>query len=417
MKEILYDDLIKIISEKSYKIVDTRNSCAYIGWLIDGTERRGHIENSISISANWFKFLKEAVLTKNEKKNRKERLEKQISNSKLGNFELIILCDTHIENALIVKEYLEKNYNLNFLYFNINNWKGDLVYYPNFYKIVPPEWIYEVIQGKNPKFLKGNSYKIFECNWNGENITFLSSHIPQAVHIDTNEFEKSPEWICVSDDLLRVFLENNGITKDTAVILYSNGDQAAEYKTALVLEALGIENVYILNGGYEAWRMKKLPVEQGSIKKLSLKSEENFNSLSESPLFVSINEVKDIFEKGRDEQVIDIRAWEEYSARETGYDYISVKGRIPDAVYGGSWLDYKNIDDTMRDFEDIKDLLNKNKIDIHKRMIYFCGSAGWGAAMAVIYGQVAGNYNMAIFEGGWNEWVLDKSNKIDDKIL
>lgn len=417
MRELLYGELKQLMREKNCIFLDTRSSSAFIGWKVDGSQRRGHIPGSTDFSAHWFQFLKEAKLSKNERMTREERLREQIQGKHLEDFEIFVLLGTEEKSTDLVRTYLEEHYSSKIVFFNINNWEEELVYYPNFYRLVPPEWVYELIKGEKPEFYNSPSYKIFECDWKGEGITFLSSHIPGAVHIDTNEFEKEPEWTYASEVALKAFLRNNGISEETALILYSNGDQAAEFKTALILQALGLKEIFILNGGYEAWRMKKYPVEQGSVEKP--KSEKSFEThkVGESPLFVSISEVKEIFKAKGPEQIVDIRAWEEYSGKESGYDYITVKGRIPGAIYGGSWLQYKNIDDTMRNYEEIRTILEEHEIDENEKMAFFCGSAGWGAAMVVVYGQIAGSDKMAIFEGGWNEWVLDASNPIDADIL
>lgn len=397
-------------------LLDTRSSSAYSGWLVDGSIERGHIPGSRLFSADWIRFLDQAIISDRELKFRQTNLKTKTDHLLRDNYAAIILMDYNNKDAYVVANYLQDIVQCEMYYFNLLNWNGQRFTYPNFQKIVPAEWVNEIIQGNKPAFYETDHYKIFECDWGPHGITYMSSHIPNAFHIDTEDFEQAPAWTHRSLEDLYKFIDKYNIHPDETIILYSNGDQGAEYKTALILEALGFNYVHILNGGYTPWRIKKLNTERGIPKNIPPSSKPanlniNFEVLN------NISKIKEYLATNNSRQVVDIRPWEEYRGEITGYDYIPKPGRIPGALYGGSWINYKNVDDTVPDKTHFLNALTKNNLNTTKDMIFFCGSAGWGAAMVYYFGKVFGMDNLSIYEGGWCEWQLDDKNPIDTEII
>ena len=82
-----------------------------------------------------------------------------------------------------------------------------------------------------------------------------------------------------------------------------------------------------------------------------------------------------------------------------------------------SWIHYKNVDDTVPDKTHFLNTLMKHNLNTTEDMIFFCGSAGWGAAIIYYFGKVFGMDNLSIYEGGWCEWQLDANNPIDSELI
>lgn len=409
MKSINLPEM-KALIEQSAVIIDTRHNNAFIGWKVDGAKSRGHIEGAINFSANWLAFLDKAVLSKHEKDERNQALDNRFRNLPLIN-KPVILYDNNGKDAQRIAAYFKEQGLDDLYYFNLNHWEDNLIYYPNYHQLVAAEWVLEVINNEDP-----SQYKIYEVNWGKESITFLASHIPGAIHINSEEFEISPSWVHADFNRLAEFIYENGITHDKKLIFYSTGDQGAEYKTALLLNFLGYQNTYVLNGGYSAWRLKGFTTERGSVTK-PMNGDKLTTLTPVKPQNITyIDQVKDYL-RNQQAQIIDVRSWKEYRAEESGYDYIPIAGRIPATQWGGPWIEYKNIDDTMRNIEEIREIWQHYHIDPNKPMIYFCGSAGWGAAMLVYFLEVADIFTGSIYEGGWCEWQLDPNNPIETQLL
>lgn len=414
MEELSLEQLRHLRNNDNTIIVDARSTSAYIGWKVDGATRRGHILHSKSLSYKWFHYLEKAVLTQSMKDFKENLLKERISELIPQKNQHIVLYDNNYIDYQPVKEYLISIGYSKISYFNLNNWFDSLVYYPNFSNLVPAEWIKMLIEGDTPPFYDNLGYKIFECSWGPEGIVFLGSHIPSAVQIDSDEFEVPPIWTKKSDGLLIKFLESNGITFNETIVIYSNGCDGAEYKLAMVLKYLGHKKVKILNGGFPAWRIMGYPVERGSSRKRPT-SVSDIPSINEN-IFINTEKAKKILSQNRN-QLIDARTWEEYSALTSGYKHIESVGRIPGAKWGGSYNDYKNIDDTIRSYEEVQALMYKHDLPLDDTMYYFCGSAGWGASQISYYSEVYGTNNIKVYEGGWSEWQSDPMNPTENELL
>ena len=105
----------------------------------------------------------------------------------------------------------------------------------------------------------------------------------------------------------------------------------------------------------------------------------------------------------------------EYIGKISGYSYHDKKGRIPGAVYGYAGTsattleDYRNIDNTMRNADEIKALWKDAGIDTNKHLMFMCGS-GWRAAEVLTYANVMGFDNTSLYSDGWIGWSNDTSN-------
>ena len=84
-------------------------------------------------------------------------------------------------------------------------------------------------------------------------VLFLLGHIPGTCYIETHQLEHAPLWNQVPDQALQKVLLDNGIRHDTTVLLYGRNDLAPVRAAHLMLYA-GIEDVRLLNGGFEAWK-------------------------------------------------------------------------------------------------------------------------------------------------------------------
>ncbi|MDK8502425.1 rhodanese-like domain-containing protein [Aerococcus sp. UMB1112A] len=400
-------------------LLDTRSATAYAGWLDDLRAGGGHIAGSRLFSADWILFLDQAIMSSREAKFRRDQLvERSQYFIQQNNIEKIVLIDDDPERCEQVGQFLAHFMpsDSQYFYYCFSDWKDRLESYPHYDKIVPATWLNAVISGQQPDHYTTSNYQIFECDWGRAGITYLSSHIPGAVHLDTEDFEQAPAWTHRSLEELQSFVEKYQIDPQATIILYSNGDQGAEYKTALILEALGYPHVRILSGGYSPWRIHGFATERGKDSPVHGDSVP-FPVGADFSCLKSIEEVREICRGESLGSLVDIRQWAEYRGEMTGYDYIHQAGRIPGAVYGGSWVNYKNIDDSLPDQTYFSDQLSQHQLDLGQDLTLFCGSAGWGASILYYFAYVYGYTQLSLYEGGWCEWQLDPTNPIDTEVL
>lgn len=391
-------------------IIDARNSDAYIGWKRKG-EIAGHIPYAKLFSAEW--------LDKEWRESRDDYevlLELQLESQKITPEKNIIIYAENETDTEAVCDYMQSKGISKLFYYNLKNWAGDLFKYPN-YRLMAPVWLVnDMLEGRTEYSGLNQDFKIFEIAWKEPSQTYLEHHIPGAVHIDSNEFELSPQWIMSDDKSLAEFARKNGITKDTTVITYGNDSLnfSAAAKLAVVLRYLGIKNVMCLNGTLKNWIAKGYPTEKGNVPKAPCDHNEEY-ILNRSHA-LHMDAVKEILTDPLKGTVIDIRNWEEYIGEDSGYDYLDKAGRIP----GTKWCYYPRMyispTNQIGNLDVMLGVWEAAGIDLKRTMAFFCGSASWGASVLKTFANVAGFDNATIYEGGWCEWCDYPDNPIESGI-
>ena len=193
----------------------------------------------------------------------------------------------------------------------------------------------------------------------------------------------------------------------------------AAYRVAVVLRYIGVEDVRVLNGGLAAWTGAGYEVETTSNKPEPVK---DFGAtIPANPDLVDTqDELKsEILANPDKATLVDNRTWEEYIGETSGYSYHDKAGRIPGAVYGyagktdANSLEYfRNIDNTMRNFEEIVALWKEAGIDMDNHLSFMCGS-GWRAAEVLMYANVYGLEDVSLYSDGWIGWSNNPSNPVE----
>lgn len=407
-KNISTSELQSNLDNDSWVIVDTRINDAYNGWALDGISRGGHILNAVDFSANWLKV---------ENKDKEETLEKALETKGINKDKNIVLYDSNGTDAKEVANYLHKKGYENLYIYNVNEWAKDeslpMESYDNYEMLVPTEIVKEVVDGNIPDTFKDSkNIKIVEASWGEESEAYSKGHVPTSVHINTDTIEPPPAWMLASDEELTKFALDYGFTKDDTIIV-TGPDVMASYRVAVVLRYIGVSDVRVLNGGNDAWVSAGYELETKSNEKTP--GTDFGTTIPANPdLIVTIPELKEELKNG-DSILVDNRSWDEYIGKVSGYSYHDKKGRIPGAVYGYAGTtsvtleDYRNIDNTMRNANEIKSLWDKAGIDTNKELIFMCGS-GWRAAEVLTYANVMGYENTKLYSDGWIGWSNDTSN-------
>lgn len=412
-KTISTEDLKEKLDDPSWVIVDTRIPDSYNGWKLEGVERGGHIAGAVDFSSNWLKV---------EVENKEDALNEALEIKEISQDKNIVLYDANGEDAEIVAHYLrEKGYN-NLFFYDVKEWARNqelpMKSYENYHLIVPPSIVKDVIDGKTPEtFEEGKNIKIVEASWGEEETSYAKGHVPTSFHINTDSIEPPPAWMLASDQELTEFALEYGFTKDDSVIVTGENPMAA-YRVATVLKYMGVNDVRVLNGGLMAWKLSGYDVETISHEPVPV-NDFGTKIPANSHIIDTIEETKAGLSKADEFTLVDIRTWEEHIGNSSGYSYHDKKGRIPGSVYGyagkgdSNSLDhYRNIDNTMRNADEIQTMWKTSGIDTNKHLSFMCGS-GWRAAEVFFYSNVMGFENTSLYSNGWIEWSNNPDNPIE----
>ncbi|MCP3941847.1 MAG: thiosulfate sulfurtransferase [Desulfobacteraceae bacterium] len=390
------------VNDPNWKIIDTRDSNAFNGWILGGEKRGGHIKGALNLDVSWINAnelgLKMVVEQRgiNEKSHLILYGYKMEDNEKLAKW-LVKRINIPVKNIRIYGK-------------GIVQWSKDKKYpmerLARYDKLVYPGWIQKLTD-------TGKKYKLLEVSF-GEGKDYKNDHIPGAFHFDTSLIEEGPMWNIKSPDKIESVMLQFGITKDSQVILYGK-DTTAAARVAVVLMCAGVDDVRILNGGFKAWTKAGFPVQ----KKINLASPvKSFGCpIPKNPDYiVNMVTARNIL-NDKNGRLVSIRSWLEQTGMTSGYKYIKPKGRIKGDVWGhgGSdpWhmQDFRNPDDTMADYHAILKFWKNEDITPDKKIAFYCGT-GWRASEAFFDAYLMGFENISVYDCGWLEWSADPLNPI-----
>jgi molybdopterin synthase sulfurtransferase len=227
---------------------------------------------------------------------------------------------------------------------------------------------------------------------------------------------------------LEAALRELGITYDTTVILYGRdtegeanekwpgrrAGQIAATRAALILRYAGVDDVRILDGGYDWWVRAGYPLETTPREPKPVAS---FGvTIPQRPeLIVDIDEAKEILADQGGAALVSVRTWREHVGAVSGYNYIGPAGRIAGDVWGNCGTDayhmqhYRTVDNTMRAYPEIAANWSETGITADKHVAFYCGT-GWRASETWFYAYLMAWPRIAVYDGGWFEWSQDPIN-------
>ncbi len=280
---------------------------------------------------------------------------------------------------------------------------GYKVHIKNQHKLLSPVELKRLIDGRRNQT---NQKFIIVFVGFGNQTDYTNGFIPGSIYLDTNLIEDGPLWNLVSIEQLEIMLNKLGISNETTVIVYGQQIMAAA-RAAWAFMYAGVEDVRLVNGGIQAWKALGYDVEEHP--SIIQVNEDPLKRLNPKSNYLSTRSdvEKSLYDK--DSIVVDVRSWNEYTGKTTGYDYMKEKGRIPNSVwgYGGSdpyhMEDFEEKGGDLKSLRKIRGLWEKSGITPQKKVIFYCGT-GWRASEAFFIAHLLGWPNISVYDGGWLEW-------------
>ena len=405
------------------KIIDVRTVDAYNGWRLQNEKRGGHIPGAKSLPLKWSQYLDWIEVVEH----------KQI----LPQDEIIIYSYQPDESCKVAQLFDKAGYENIWVYNEfVSGWLPNdtlpVEKLPRYRHLVSANWVNELLSDKNPGEYRNDHYSVVHTHYRNRN-AYLSGHIPGAIDMDTLALESPETWNRRSPAELKKALEQHGINADTTVVLYGkymNPDNNDEFpgsaaghigaiRCAFIMLYAGVKDVRVLNGGFQSWIDAGFDIEYDDVLK---RPTSNFGrKIPANPEYVvDTPEAKKII-SDKDAELVCVRSYPEYIGEVSGYNYISVKGRIPGAVFADCGSDayhmenYRNLDHTTREYHEISEIWKKSGISPEKHLAFYCGT-GWRGSEAWFNAWLMGWPRVSVYDGGWFEWSNDPENPYETGI-
>lgn len=417
VKEVSNQDAIKAVTkeyinlnlkEDNFMVIDTRSDEEFNGWSLNEGIKGGHISGAINLQSKLLEGLNDSEMKKIFEKNG------------LSPEKNIVVYSNYGKDSLKLYNILKKSG-----YKSVANYEGGMQDWSNdnslevdklknYEKLVYPQWVKDLTEGKEVKNYDGREYIIVNINYEQKK-EYEKGHIKGAIYIDTNDIESLPLWNVVSDEKLKELFYKTGITKDKMVVIYSDEAMAAG-RLAHVLMYAGVEDVRIINSNVNGWKDVGFEFEKGE--NVWVSDGDFGGQIPMHPEYTkNLEEAKELVEdpNGR---LVAVVSWEEYAGiNNGGYSYFTEKGRIPGSVFGHGGSDgyhsedFVDSDGTMRDYTQIQKMWKEWNIKAENESSFFCAT-GWRGALAFFDAYLMGWENVSVYDGGFYEWIQDPTNLI-----
>jgi len=216
---------------------------------------------------------------------------------------------------------------------------------------------------------------------------YQQAHIPGAAffeHQDFSEANNKYQYMILSKAALATQIGNIGISEESGIVFYTSGYLPCATRAWWILHYAGHNNVRVLNGGLAAWKAAGGKIEQGA-KQYKIA---NFACQLRPEMFASKEDVQTALENGAT-CVVNTLTLESYE-----------QGHITDS----SLLPCDSLMQDMSAFVSNDEIASRLQEEAqHERIITYCG----GGIAATVNGMahlMAGNKNVAVYDGSMDEW-------------
>jgi 3-mercaptopyruvate sulfurtransferase SseA len=402
------------------KLVDVRSPDAYIGWQLRNEPRRGHIDTAMNLPAEW---------------SGRSDWNDIVKARGVRPDDAIIVYDYDADTAERIAEIFSNNGYKNVRVYRdfLNEWNPDpelpMAYLNRYMHLVSAGWLNGLIRGENVPEYDNRRYIVCHAHYRNPD-DYLRGHIPGAVALDTNLLEMPGSWNRRTPAELTQALTGIGINSDTTVILYgrtsdpetgdqypgSSAGQLAAMRCAFIMLYAGVADVRILNGGLNSWTAHGLPLSTEETVTHPV-TDFGLRVPAHPEIAVDLSQARNIL-RTSGMNLVSVRSEREYRGEVSGYSYIEKKGHIPGSVFGNSGSDayhmenYRNPDQTMREYHEIEKRWYRAGITPDKFNAFYCGT-GWRASEAFFDAWLMDWPRIAVYDGGWLEWVSDPDNPVE----
>jgi thiosulfate/3-mercaptopyruvate sulfurtransferase len=420
-QSISTSELRDLLADPAATIVDVRPLAAYNGWRLYGEARGGHIPGAVSFPSAWLTSVDGPEI---------QRIlgEKGVLTS-----DHVVVYGAGTEDADAVAASIAELGVGNVRVYGeaFPAWAADpelpVERLAKHDRLVHIDWLRAVLAGERPEAAPEGRFVLFHVNF-GVPEEYAEGHIPEAHYLDTNWLEDPADWNRRSPEALEGALRSLGITHNTTVVVYGRdteghanekwpgrrAGQIAATRALMILRYAGVDDVRLLDGGYDWWVRTGNPLETVSRTPTPVESF-GVQVPLRPEVIVDIDEAKQIIADRDGAALVSIRTWREHIGNVSGYNYIGPAGRIKGDVWGNCGTDayhmqhYRNVDNTMRAYPEIAANWAEAEITGDKWVAFYCGT-GWRASETWFYAYLMGWDRIAVYDGGWFEWSKDPIN-------
>ncbi len=229
-------------------------------------------------------------------------------------------------------------------------------------------------------------------------------HVPGAVNLDARKaFNPKNNYLLPPVEQLQQLLREKGVNNGDLIVLYDQGENYFAARILWALDVMGHENNRLMDGGFERWQTAGMPVSDSDEPQLP---QGNFVP-SVQPHILASKFVARLAMDNPNLQLVDVRPAEEYTGTKNPSNNPR-SGHIPGAI-NLPWQQSLQHSLASGPFKP-KSMLKAQydgQLPKDKKIITYCQAGGHSAMTYFILRELG--YQVAVYDGSWQEWSRDSS--------
>ncbi|KAL4219233.1 hypothetical protein ACF0H5_021815 [Mactra antiquata] len=280
--------------------------------------------------------------------------------------------------------------------------------------IVSTEWLVDVI--KQQDTTQGHTIRILDVTFDRYKVIdtykdcYLKEHIPQSLHFDLHHCVKStPEIPRSLPDIesFTQYIRSLGISTSTHVVVYDREDMVPAFRTWWLFRLYGHSNISILDGGLVKWKINGYDV---TFEQPNVEPSNDFKITIDTRLMRSYDDMLKIVNKTKHDQIVDSRLLDDPKvlSRELDGGLIPGSIRVP-------YSEFFNKDFTMKDADDMKEILRSCGVDIQSAMVTTCNTGMTACCIAAVM-KIVKQCDIPVYYGSWTEWKKRSPDELKQRV-
>lgn len=227
---------------------------------------------------------------------------------------------------------------------------------------------------------------------------YLERHLPGAVFFDIDELSDHstplPHMLPTEEEFSAKMGEL-GIGEGMTMIVYEQAGVFSAPRAWWMLRTFGVEKVYVLDGGLDAWIAAGLPVEAGPVRRAGAK----FTARLDRKAVKNFEQVQTML--AAHAQILDARSAPRFAGTAPEPRPGISSGHMP----GATSVPFLELTEAgrMKDADGLRKVFATKKVNLDQPITTTCGS-GVTAAVIALGLEIAGAKQVSLYDGSWAEY-------------
>jgi len=264
--------------------------------------------------------------------------------------------------------------------------------------VVSFDWLRDRIGQPDLKIVDASWYLPAQ-NRHGE-AEYRAGRIPGAVYFDLDRIvdpNSSLPHTLPDAETFATAAGALGLKETDTIVVYDGPGMFSAPRVWWMLRIFGAGNAYVLDGGFDAWKLQGLPVETG---KPTAPARASFTATVNSAAVTSFDDMRALVDAPT-AQIADARGPGRFTGAEPEPRAGMRSGHMPGALN----VPFVNLLDggKLKPLSELRQVLESSGIDLGRPVVTTCGS-GVTAAVITLALQSLGHHDNTLYDGSWSEW-------------